>query len=172
MKSILIISTVTFLLIFGGIAVVTVQLGDTTGTEVVVQAADAPASARLLKDVAVERDRLQREREALAGMNQTLAVREVMMGKVHAQLVTIVGEIEDQQQVFVDEQEEAASRLAKMYDAMKPQSAARILSSLDLDVSLAVLRRMKERQAARVLSYMDAGLAARISTRLSLQGGA
>jgi len=31
---------------------------------------------------------------------------------------------------------------------------------------------MKERQAARVLAAMDAGMAAQLSTRLSLQGGA
>ncbi len=70
------------------------------------------------------------------------------------------------------EQEEAASRLAKMYEAMKPQKAANILATMDRNVCLAILSRMKERQAAKVLSFMDAGLAAQISTRLSLQGGA
>ena len=172
MKSILIISSVTFLLIFGGIALLSVYLGGVTKAEVAVQPADASAGARLLQDVAQERDRLQMERETLAGMNQSQAAREVMLGKIQTQLATIVGRIEEQQSVFVAEQDEAASRLAKMYEAMKPQSAARILSTLDMDVTLAIFQRMKERQAARILSYMDAGLAARLSTRLSLQGGA
>ncbi|MEZ4388759.1 MAG: hypothetical protein R3D98_14545 [Candidatus Krumholzibacteriia bacterium] len=62
--------------------------------------------------------------------------------------------------------------MAKMYEAMKPAKAASILSTMDMEVTLAVLRRMKERPAAKILSFMDAGVAAQLSTRLSLQEGA
>ncbi len=50
--------------------------------------------------------------------------------------------------------------------------AAAILAAMDIEVTLAILREMKESQAAKVLMAMDAGMAARISTRLSRQGGA
>ena len=66
----------------------------------------------------------------------------------------------------------ARPKLAKMYEAMKPDKAAHILAALDRDVFLEIIARMKEAPAAKILSYMDAGLAAQLSTRLSLQGGA
>ncbi len=57
-----------------------------------------------------------------------------------------------------------------MYEAMPPAKAAPILAALAPDVTLDILRRMKERQAAAVLAAMDAGVAAQISTRLSMKG--
>ncbi len=171
MKSILIISSVTFLLIFGGIAALVASLGP-AGAAVPEEGADASAAARLLREAAVERDRLQGEAERLAGLRQSQAAQEEVMAQVHAQLLGIVGKIESQQATYVSEQDAAATRLAKMYEAMKPDAAATILQSLDIEITLAILSRMKERQAARVLSLMDPGRAAQISTRLSLQQGA
>jgi flagellar motility protein MotE (MotC chaperone) len=173
MKSVLIISSVTFLLIFGGISALSLQLSQQTGGgESALDPADQAAGQRLLRDVNVERDRLQREREYLAGMRQSQAAREVLMGQVHDQLLQTIQKIDQRQDVFIAEQDAAADRLAKMYEAMKPQKAAVILSALDMDVTIAILARMKERQAARILASMEAGLAARISTRLSLKEGA
>ena len=172
MKSVLIISSVTFLLIFGGISVMSLQLGNRGAAGVDISPQDAAAGARLLHEVAQERDRVQRDREYLAGLHQSQAAREVVMGRVHAEILEVVDKLEKQQGVFIEEQEVAATRLAKMYEAMKPAKAANILASMDPEVTLAILSRMKERQAARVLSSMDAGLAAQLSTRLSLQGGA
>jgi flagellar motility protein MotE (MotC chaperone) len=171
MKSILIFSSLTFLLIFGGIAVLSLNLGvGQPASE--LDPHDAAAGARLLRDAALERDRLQREQERLAGWRQNQAAQEVVLGQVHEQLLGIIGRLERQQATFISEQDEAALRLAKMYEAMKPESAAVILAGLDMEVTLAIISRMKERQAARVLSLMEPGRAAQISTRLSLQGGA
>jgi flagellar motility protein MotE (MotC chaperone) len=171
MKSILIISSLTFLLIFGGIAVMSQHFEPPRGGGTVVPG-DVAAGARLLRDVAVERDRLQREQEALAGQRQAQAAQELVMTQVHEQLLGVLSRLEQQQATFIAERDAAAERLAKMYEAMKPDKAAEILASLDMEVTLAIIARMKERQAARVLSFMDPGRAAQISTRLSLQGGA
>jgi flagellar motility protein MotE (MotC chaperone) len=172
MKSVIIFSSVTFLLIFGGISALSLQLAGRQAAGEDLSPQDAAASERLLYEVAAERDRVQRDREYLAGLRQSQAAREVVMGQVHEELLEIIGRLESKQSVFVAEQEEAASRLAKMYEAMKPEKAANILAAMDRDVCLAILARMKERSAANVLARMDAGLAAQLSTRLSLQGGA
>ncbi|MBD3221082.1 hypothetical protein GF314_07535 [bacterium] len=172
MKSVVIISTVTFLLIFGGIAVLALQLAQHSPSDDIDDPQDRAASQRLLLNVEAERDRLQREREHLAGFKQSQAAREVVMDKVHAQLVEVVGKIDQKQDAYLDEQDTAASKLAKMYEAMKPAKAATILAAMDMEVTLAILARMKERAAAKILSYMDAGHAARLSTRLSRQEGA
>jgi len=57
-----------------------------------------------------------------------------------------------------------------MYEAMKPQQAAPIISALDLDIILDIMSRIKDRQAAKILAKMDPGLAAQVSTRMSLKG--
>lgn len=172
MKSVAIISTVTFLLIFGGVAALSLQLSGKDGGHGLDDPGSIAANQRLLRNLEVERDRVQREHEELAGFRSQQAAREVLMEQVHTQLLEVVGEIEKKQQDYVAEQAAAADRLAKMYEAMKPDKAARILASMDMEVTLAIISRMKERPAAKVLSYMDAGLAAQLSTRLSLQEGA
>jgi len=171
MKSVLIISSVTFLLIFGGIAALVLTLGD-RGPDAPATEAGAAGAERLLRDAAAERDRLQRQGEELARLEDAHAAREALMSRIHNQLLETIGKLERQQDVYVEEQEAASVRLAKMYEAMKADRAAMILSALELDITVAILARMKERAAAEVLSFMDAGLAAQISTRLSLQGGA
>jgi flagellar motility protein MotE (MotC chaperone) len=172
MKSVVIISTVTFLLIFGGVGALVLTLGDRAPAGDAGEGDDPAAAARLLRDAASERDRLQRASEHLASLEASHAAREQLMARIHDQLLATIGRLETRQDEYVEEQENAAVRLAKMYEAMKAQKAAVILSSLELDVTVSILARMKERAAAEVLSFMDAGLAAQISTRLSLQGGA
>lgn len=172
MKSVAIISTVTFLLIFGGIAGLSLTLSQRTGNDGPTDPSEAAANQRLMAGIAAERDRLQTEREFLAGYEQSQAARAVLMNDVHEQLLGVVRQIDDKQQAYIAEQDAAAAKLAKMYEAMKPAKAAVILASMDMEVTLSVLKRMKERQAAKILAQMDAGLAARLSTRLSLQEGA
>ncbi len=172
MKSVLIISGVTFLLIFGGIAVMSLQLGQQNQSAEDLDPTDQAAGERLLRDVAEERDRIQGEREYLAGLNQSQAAQAYLMEQVHTQLMETVSRLDERQEVFIDEQSAAADKLAKMYEAMKPQRAAVIISALDMDIALSILSRMKERSAARVLGFMDAGQAAQISTRLSMKEGA
>jgi flagellar motility protein MotE (MotC chaperone) len=86
-------------------------------------------------------------------------------------LLEVIQKLEAKQQEYVQERENSATKLAKMYEAMKPAQAAPIMSALDLEIILDIMTRMKERQAARILANMDAGLAAQISTQMSMKGG-
>ena len=60
-------------------------------------------------------------------------------------------------------------KLSKVYEAMPPKDAAAILSGMDVDIVLEVLRNMKERPAAQVLAALDPGRAAALSNMLSAQ---
>ena len=171
MKSVLIISVVTFFLIFGGLAVLSGQLGGKSHENV---AATGPATTvdtdLIMKGITAERSQLRREKEALMTLRQTVAVQEVVLEEGRRELAAILVEIESQQRNLDAEQERSVVRLAKMYENMKPAQAAPILSALDMDIVLDVMNRMKEREAAGILAYMDAGLAAQISTQLSHGG--
>ena len=124
----------------------------------------------IMKGLDAERAMIRGEKEELVTLRQAVAVQEQVLEEGRRELSVIVREIEAKQRVLGEERERSAARLAKMYENMKPAQAAPILSALDMDIILDIMTRMKEREAARILANMDTGLAARISTELSLGG--
>ena len=173
MKIIVIISVVTFILIFGGVLVLSSQLDRTGQTAALPDLApeDYEAAERVFADLALERDRIQQEKEELLAMRQAAAVQEQILEQGREKLQAVIKKLEVRQEEFIVEKDRSATKLAKMYEAMKPAQAAPILSALDLDIILEIMTRMKERPAARILANMDAGLAAQVSTRMSIKGG-
>jgi flagellar motility protein MotE (MotC chaperone) len=172
MRSIIVISLVTFVLIFGGVVVLSNHLGRAAhgGAEAELGPEDYAASERVFADIAQERNRLQREREEIIELRQSLTVQEETLARTKNSLGAAIAQLEARQQQYIEERERSAIKLAKMYEAMKPDKAAPILAALDLDIVIDIMGRMKERPAAKVLAHMDAGLAAQISTRMSLIG--
>ncbi len=68
----------------------------------------------------------------------------------------------------LDEEEEAQARtLTKLYDTMKPKSAAQIFIDLDKDVLLQVTSRMKADNLAKVMAAMPAKQAADLTIALA-----
>lgn len=57
--------------------------------------------------------------------------------------------------------------LARVYQAMKPAKAATVFEQLDLDVQVAVAKRMRERSTAMIMAAMSPGAAARLSMALA-----
>jgi len=172
MKSVLIISVITFILIFGGVVGISTQLKQSTleETNPELTAEDYAAAERVFHDMALERDRIQQDREDLLSLSQSIAVQEQVLEQGRESLLAVIKKLDFKQQEYVEERERSATKLAKMYEAMKPQQAAPILGALDMDIVLDIMTRMKERQAAKILAKMDAGFAAQISTRMSLKG--
>jgi flagellar motility protein MotE (MotC chaperone) len=172
MKSVLIISALTFALIFGGVVLMSARFQQAAavpaGPELV--AADHEGTERVFHDLAVERDRIQREREDLALLQQATAAQQTILAQEREQLLAVIAQLEARQQQYATERDQSAAKLAKMYEAMKPAQAAPIISALDLEIILDIMGRMKERPAAKILAHMDAGLAAQVSTRMSLRG--
>lgn len=171
MKSVLIISVVTFFLIFGGLAILSSQLGgkSTGGQQGLVAGKDLDAE-EIMKGLDAERTLVRREKEELVALRQAVAVQEQVLDEGRRELSAMVREIETKQRALTEERSRAAGRLAKVYENMKPEMAAPILSSLDMEILLDIMTRMKEREAAKILARMDTNLAARISTELSLGG--
>ena len=171
MKSVLIISVMTFFLIFGGLAILSNKLGgEGQGPRQAVMPTDNPDTELIMKGLDAERTLIRREKEELVTLRQAVAVQEQILAEGRAELASMVREIEDKQRVLGEDQERSVVRLAKMYENMKPGQAAPILSNLEMTTILDIMHRMKEREAARILANMDAELAARISTELSTGG--
>ncbi len=172
MKTVAIISVITFVLIFGGVLLITTQLSASANAVALPDLApeDYEAAERVFADMSVERDRIQREKEELVLLRQNVAVQDKVLQDSRRQLEAVISKLEAKQTAYVEEREKSATRLAKMYEAMKPEQAAPIMGSLELEIVLEIMSRMKERPAAKILSKMDPGFAAQISTHLSARG--
>jgi flagellar motility protein MotE (MotC chaperone) len=172
MKSVLIISAITFVLIFGTVVLVSTQLNKVAVGGALPELApeDYVAAERVFRDMAAERDRIQQEKEALAALKMSLAVQEQVLSQGREDLLAVIKKLELKQAEYVAERDRSAAKLAKMYEAMKPAQAAPIISALELDIIIDIMGRMKERPAAKIMAHMDAGLAAQISTRMSIKG--
>ena len=72
-------------------------------------------------------------------------------------------EIEKKQKEEEAAERKRVSKLAKLYNEMKPEAAADIMTDLDDEIAVAVLQKMDESQAAKVLAALDPGQSARLT---------
>ncbi len=72
-------------------------------------------------------------------------------------------EIEKQQKEAEAAERKRVSKLARVYNEMKPEAAADIMVDLDDEIAIAVLQKMDESQAAKVLAALDPGQSARLT---------
>ena len=83
--------------------------------------------------------------------------------KTSKPVVLTKAEIEKQMKAKDAAERKRVSKLARLYNEMKPEDAAPILDALDDDTAIAILQRMDEGQASQVLAKFDADKAARIT---------
>lgn len=105
---------------------------------------------------------LAKRRAELEQREKDLADRAAMLEAVQERITT---KVDEQQKLKSDleklstAQQDAGNvkyrRLVKIYEAMKPDEAARILEKMDGDVLLEVITRMGERRLAPILAQMD-----------------
>lgn len=173
MKLVAIVSVITFVLIFGTVIVVSNVLQSvalSSRSTPLLGEEDHVANERILRDIAADRDRIQREKEQMLALNQQRSVQEKVLAAATLSLQEVVTKLKGEQETYSAAKEKSARKLAKMYEAMKPVKAAPILAALDMEIILEIMSRMEERPAAKILSYMDAGLAAQISMHMSIKG--
>jgi flagellar motility protein MotE (MotC chaperone) len=176
MKTILIVSTLTFLVLFGTIVMTSGMLENAVKGRLgellaPVTGGDGEDLDETLGRLALERDALQRQREELALRVSAMDVEQKAFDEAQARLQALATEIKAAQGSLDAAHDVEIAKLAKVYEAMKPASAAPILASLDMDIVLEIMSRLKDRQAARILAFMTPALAAEISARMSPQGG-
>lgn len=83
--------------------------------------------------------------------------------KTSRPVVLTKAEIEKQMKAKQAEEKKRISKLARLYNEMKPAEAAGIMDTLDDDTTIAILQRMDESQAAKILAQFDPGKSGRIT---------
>lgn len=146
-------------------------------TPVPAPGAAAPASGAVAEPTASEADvieGLSRRREQLDARARELDMREKVLAAAEkrveqriAELKSIEGRIEA---MFGQRDEKAERQLAdlvRMYEAMKPASAAAIFDTLEQDVLIDVIRRMKPAKASPILAAMKPDRAREVTVELA-----
>jgi flagellar motility protein MotE (MotC chaperone) len=112
-------------------------------------------------------DRVRKEVEGnRQALNKTAEELLAESGKLIAERTEL-----DQERIFVRDQEiRNFKTLAKMYEAMPADDAAKKLAELDVDVVAKVVSQMDERKAGRVLAAMDTPRAVLITKKLQAIG--
>jgi len=169
MKSVIIVSVMTFVLIFGGVAFISSEMRRDSGPDPAV-VAEREDLEDLRVNLEAEKEAADHERARLRRIQSGSAVQAQALEEAMVRLQALVRELESRNRELDTEREESVDRLAKVYENMKPAQAAPIIAALDMDIILDIMSRMHERQAARILASMDPGTAALISEGLS-QGG-
>ncbi len=117
---------------------------------------------------------LSERREEIDRRARRLEEREILLQAAERRIEEKVAGLKGLQKVIEDllseqnaQTESQYNSLVKIYENMKPASAARIFEELELEVLLPVIARMKERKIAPILAKMNAEKAKTITTELA-----
>lgn len=113
-----------------------------------------------------EKELVEREKRVLE-MEEKLQQTKIEMDKKIEQLDQMRRDIASKLETRVVQDEESIDKLVGVYSNMKPQSAAMVLSKLDENLAISVLKKMKKQDAGSILNYMDAQKAKVLSEKYS-----
>ncbi len=116
---------------------------------------------------------LQRKEESLNRRQQTITAREADVRAAEEQVERRIIELQElREQVRASlasldgDRQERVNGLVKMFESMRPNQAADILTVTDNDIALEVLERMNRGKAGKTLAAMDPKRAAYLAERI------
>ena len=113
-----------------------------------------------------EKELVEREKR-VKEMEEKLQQVQVEIESRIAQLDQTRRDIASRLESRVVEEEENIDKLVGVYSNMKPQNAAMVLSKLDENLAIAILKKMKKQDAGSILNFLDAQKAKVLSEKYS-----
>lgn len=123
----------------------------------VLDASGGEPDLEKVREDLVRREALLKERE------KKLEALRASVEKEIKRLLAIQNEIKAHLEKKVAEREAKSKYLAKMYSSMKAKKAAKLMTELDDDLAVRVLKLMKPEAAGQILTYLDPKKAARLT---------
>lgn len=173
MKSVILFSCLSFIVIFGVTFFLT---GVFEGIQTAMQSPEPEDDANPVEEESLVRKSLQAraddisQREgAIEDLEESLELERAVLAEEFNKLDSMRRRIDLAVGQAEEHELKGLKKLAKVYEAMPATDAASILSGMDVDIVLEVLRNMKERPAAKILAALDPARAAALSNMLSAQ---
>ncbi|OQX20196.1 MAG: hypothetical protein BWK76_02280 [Desulfobulbaceae bacterium A2] len=117
---------------------------------------------------------LEEERRGLAAAKESLNERENELKRLEAEvdkklteLTRLRQELEEMLAQRGEDEQKRIKDLARMYEKMAPEKAARLIVSLDEGLAIAILSGMKTKAAAKLLNFMEKDKGAKLSAAFS-----
>lgn len=110
----------------------------------------------ILQELAERREALDLRSRKIDKKAVQLKVAEEEIEKKLAQLREYESKLKKLIGEYNEKEKEKIAALVKMYASMKPQSAARIFNTLDIETAASLLREMKPSSASAIVSQMEA----------------
>lgn len=158
-------------LICAGISAIALAASDVVAGAAAPVAATAKPNNRLGAELTKDMDAKQRQ---VAGTAQSLEMRERLLQATNGRLENKMSTMPPQQPVDTkakaEEQkkdDESILQLVKVYQSMKPKTAARVFETLDLEIQVAVAQKMRSQALAKMMDAMSAESAVRLTTALA-----
>ena len=120
--------------------------------------------------IEAQRRDVRRKREENLSLRNDLELERRLIAEERQQLEVLLNRIETSLIKLDEEHLERVTKLAKLYESMKPEKAASIASSLDIKLLIEIVTRMKEKQAAKMMAELPPSLAAEVSRRIGKRG--
>lgn len=124
------------------------------------------AEIELLQGLSARRAELERREREFSVREHALIAAEKKLDEKIAALGEVKKTVEGLLTAHNKQEDERIKSLVKIYEAMKPKDAARILEGLDPPTLLAVIERMKESKTALVLALLNPDRAKQITEEL------
>ncbi|MBI1300127.1 MAG: flagellar protein FlbB [Alphaproteobacteria bacterium] len=123
----------------------------------------------LFEELTTRREGLDQKEQQLITREALLKAAEQELERKYQELSKLKKEIESLLEQQSDEEKERIQSLVKIYEGMKPQDAARIFDTLDLDVLINVVTGMSPRKLSPVLAAMNPERARTVTTMMAEQ---
>lgn len=117
--------------------------------------ASSAVKIEMFEDLSKRRDAIESREKDLQTREALIKTAEQELDRKYQELETIRTEIKN---LLVEQSEEEKKRigsLVKIYEGMKPNQAAAIFNTLDIDVLVDVMTAMSERKVAPIFAQMD-----------------
>ncbi len=169
-RALLVLGVVFFASFIGRIAVLASEASGKASSGLVegdMPAAGACVDGDLASAVKDRMYSLDRRETAIADREAELKTYEAQITKRLAELEDANGELQDKIQVVKDARNEDITKLAAIYEGMKPDQAGKIINEMDSKFAAGLLSAMNNEQAARVVASMDSEKAYLVSVILA-----
>ncbi|WAC48055.1 hypothetical protein OVA03_15365 [Asticcacaulis sp. SL142] len=133
------------------------------------QAGMSPSELQVLQSLGTRRTQLDAREKQIASQEALIQAADAKLDGRIKQMEALKGQI----QALLDQANKGAdddtARMIKVYEAMKPKDAARVLETMRDDVRLPIAAKMKERSLAAVLAQMTPNGAKELTEKLAMR---
>lgn len=154
-----------FLVLFFGIASPVLSQNSTDWLD--VNKIDSVEERRILASLKKERAELQNKKKRVERREKEL---KLLSEEVENKLQKLKALRQEVQNLFAEKREvekKRVKKLSRIYQTMDPEKAASALTSVELDLAVAIISKMRSGTAGDILNNMDKKKAAELTTHLS-----